>query len=83
VSQGDHTDRTQIEGVIQEAFASSDLTSYYIGQISSISSKVGFDRRLFKEYVEGNQNYEAVENWSDLDKLQREAALCAIGAENA
>lgn len=29
-------ERVQIEGVIQEAFASSPLKSYYIGQISNI-----------------------------------------------
>jgi len=34
-------ERIQIEGVIQEAFASSSLNYYYIGQISSISAKIG------------------------------------------
>src|SRR5690242_11977212 len=30
-----NTERIQLEGVIQEAFASSELTGYYVGQISS------------------------------------------------
>ncbi|MGC5779847.1 hypothetical protein [Methylobacterium sp. NFXW15] len=83
VAQGDHTERTQIEGVIQEAFASSELNSYYIGQVSNISSKVGFDRRLFKSYVDGDECFNGVEGWEEMNKVQREAVLCAIGAENA
>jgi hypothetical protein len=73
----------QIEGVIQEAFASSSLESYYCGQISSISSRLGIERTNFKKFVSGELNYEAVENWSDLDSIQREATLAALGAINA
>ncbi|WP_152048535.1 hypothetical protein [Aureimonas psammosilenae] len=74
--------RIQIEGVIQEAFASSRLTAYYVGQISSISSKVGIDRKRFKPLVEGREGYD-VDGWEDMKKEGREAVLCAIGAANA
>lgn len=37
------TERIQLEGVIQEAFASSELKAYYVGQISSISARLGID----------------------------------------
>lgn len=74
--------RIQLEGVVQEAFASSTLASYYVGQISSISAKLGIDRADFKRYVDGPLEW-PVENWSSLDKEQREALLCAIGASCA
>lgn len=73
-------ERVQIEGVIQEAFASSNVKSYYVGQISSISSRVGIDRTQFKPLVEGETSLDGFENWNDLSKTEREAALCAIGA---
>lgn len=71
--------RIQIEGVIQEAFASSTLKGYYVGQISSISAKLQMNRIDFKKYVEGEKEWD-VEDWASLTKEQREAVLCAIGA---
>lgn len=81
-SQRLNIERIQMEGVIQEAFASSALTAFYVGQISSISSKVGIPRADFKPYVDGEKEY-PVENWVGLSKEEREAVLCAVGAENA
>lgn len=75
-------DRIQIEGVIQEAFASSDLQGYYIGQISSISARLKIQRSQFKPLVTGELEF-PIENWSRLGTAEREAALCAVGACNA
>lgn len=75
--------RIEIEGVIQEAFASSTLGSYYVGQISNISSRIGIPRQDFKRYVEGEMNFDLVENWGELDHDEREAVLAALGANNA
>ncbi len=75
--------RIGLEGVIQEAFASSFLTAYYCGQISTISSLLGIPRADFKKYIEGELNYGQVENWDQLTKVQREALLSAIGAVSA
>lgn len=77
-AQNPNTTRIQIEGVIQEAFASSSLVEYYVGYIASISARLGIDRTEFKPFVEG-RNY-PVENWSTMSKEAREAVLCAIGA---
>jgi hypothetical protein len=74
--------RIQIEGVIQEAFASSSLKGYYVGQISSISSKLDIPRADFKKYIDGTLEWQ-VENWASLEENQREALLCAIGAARA
>ncbi len=49
--------RIQIEGVIQETFASSPVNSYFTGQISSISSKLGFNRSDFKKYIDNTMIY--------------------------
>lgn len=74
--------RVQLEGVILEAFASSELHSYYVGYVSSISSRLGLDRTKFRPLVEGSESPE-IESWISLNKVQREAVLCAIGAKNA
>lgn len=75
-------DRIQIEGVIQEMFASSEMAAYYVGHISSISARLGILRADFKPFVAGDEEYD-VENWCDLSPNEREAVLCAIGAVNA
>lgn len=75
-------ERIQIEGVVQEAFASSLLESYYVGQISTISARLDIPRASFKQYVDGELNW-PVENWNQLSREQREALLCAVGAINA
>lgn len=72
--------RLQIEGVIKETFASSNLKDYYCGQISNISSRIGFKRTEFKKYIDGCLDFEPIENWSELNKFQREASLVALGA---
>lgn len=76
-------ERVQIEGVIQEAFASSTLDSYYYGAISTIAAKNNIERRRIKPLVKGEENYEAIENWQVLSEKEREAVLTAIGAINA
>jgi hypothetical protein len=76
-------ERVQIEGVIQEAFASSCLKSYYSGQIASISRRVGFLRTQFKRFVSGDDVFDPIENWDSLTVEAREAVLAALGAEHA
>lgn len=75
-------ERIQIEGVIQEAFASNELVAYYVGHISSISKRIGIPRNEFKPLVAGEQDYD-IENWSEMSTMEREAVLCAIGAVDA
>lgn len=76
-------ERIEIEGVIQEAFASSCLKGYYAGQIASISRRVGFSRDQFKRYVSNEIPYDAVDNWDGLKPEAREAVLAALGAQHA
>lgn len=74
--------RIYIEGVIQELFASSTIKKYYIGQISSISSKLGFDKNQFKLYSEGKQSYLDMDKWNGFSLEERESIMSAISAIN-
>jgi hypothetical protein len=79
-AQQPNFERIQIEGVVQEAFASCPyLKAYYVGQIASISARIGVPRDNFKPLVEGEREWN-VEGWQEMKKEQREALLCAIGA---
>lgn len=81
-SQNKSIERIQIEGVIQETFASSLLKKYFTGQIAVIAARLGMNRADFKKYVDDEIQYEAVENWNELEKEEREAVFAAIGAAN-
>lgn len=74
-----NVERIQIEGVIQEAFASSSIEKYFIGQISSISAKLGFPRTDFKKYIDNTLQYK-IEGWENLRSEEKEALFVAIGA---
>lgn len=74
--------RIEIEGVIKEAFASSDLEAFYIGHISSMASRLGIERADLKPIIDGEVD-PGIENWGSMNKEQREAILCAKGAVNA
>ena len=81
-SRTPNTTRFYIEGVIQETFASSDLDSYFVGAIATISSKVGIERKQFKKYIDGTLTFDKVENWNEFSMHQKEAFFCALGAVN-
>lgn len=83
VAQSFPLDRVQIEGVLQEALASSAVEKYYCGRIANISAKVGIAREAFKQHVKNNVDFAAVENWLKHNEKEREAILTALGAVNA
>ncbi len=76
-------ERIQIEGVIQEAFASSGLMSYFAGPIAVGASMLRVDRANFKPMTKDGRNDLDVEGWGDMSEVRREAVLYAIGALNA
>lgn len=45
-------ERINIEAIIQELIASSSIEKYYIGQISTISAKLGIARESFKPLID-------------------------------
>jgi hypothetical protein len=72
-AQGVNIERVQIEGVIQEAFASSDLVGYYVGRIASIAARIGIDRRRFKPMVAGEEAYD-IDGWCPSSEILRQEA---------
>ena len=74
--------RIYMEGVIQELIASSTITKYFVGQISSISSRLGIEREDFKPYVNGANVFIGLENWNQLSLEEREAFMASLSALN-
>jgi hypothetical protein len=74
--------RTYIEGVIQELIASSSIQKYYVGQISSISSRLGIEKEDFKPFARGDKTFMEMEIWSDINLQKRESLMASISALN-
>ena len=73
--------RLHIEGVIQEAFSSSDIDKYFTGRKRTISSRLGVKSTEFNKIISGETEYPNIINWDSLtNKNAREAALVVIGA---
>lgn len=78
------TKRMQIEGVIQEAFASSLIQDYFIGRSSSITSRIQpllSSKKNFKSFIKTNSTCEFISNWekcSNDDK--KESTLVGVAA---
>lgn len=73
--------RLHIEGVIQEAFASSNIENYFTGRKNSIASRVGVSVKDLGEIIKNELHFNKVTNWDILKTNNaREAALVAIGA---
>jgi hypothetical protein len=80
-SQNMDITRLQIEGVIQEAFSSSDVEQYFTGRKTSISSRLSINTDDFDEIVKGKKVYELLDDWQLLSNTySREAGLVAMGA---
>ncbi len=76
-------ERIQIEGVIQEAFASSALKGYFAGPIAVGAAVLRIDRATFKPMAKEGRNDMDVDGWGDMTEVRREAVLYAMGAANA
>lgn len=79
-SQTQIKNRLYLEAIIQELFASSSVRCYYVGRIANISKLLGIERTDFKKYINGEKNYQLVEDWNSLKKEERESVLTALGA---
>lgn len=70
--------RTYIEGVIQELFASSPIEKYLVGQISNISAYLNIPRTDFKPLAQGKQVFLEMEDWNELKAEERESILASV-----
>lgn len=74
--------RLHIEGVIQEAFSSSNVKSYFVGRKTSMSSRLKIRIKDLESLFNGESSFSDIDNWNILgNKNAREAALVAVGAE--
>jgi hypothetical protein len=76
-------ERIQIEGVIQEAFASSSLDGYFAGPIAVVSAMLRIDRAAFKPMTKEGRNDMRIDGWQDFSEVRREAVIFAMAAANA
>ncbi len=73
--------RLNLEGVVQELLASSDVERFIAGPIATIAKLLGErDRTAIKGLIEGHKPPMVDAAWDDLDDLQREALLVAVCA---
>ncbi|HIF9421730.1 Crossover junction endodeoxyribonuclease RuvC [Photobacterium piscicola] len=80
-SQNLDVTRLHIEGVIQEAFASSSVDKYFTGRKTSIASRLNMKPKQLELIIKGNNGYELLGHWELLkNNNAREAALVAMGA---
>jgi hypothetical protein len=77
--------RFYLEGVILECLAASNVDSYRMGKIATISSLLGFDSSKFKDYSENGVVFDFFPkglNWSDLSKEEKESVLACHASFN-
>lgn len=79
-SQQKSIDRIHYEGVIQELFASSCLSEYYVGYISNISKKINIQRNHFKEIISNRMEFTQIDNFRSHTVEEKEALLTSLGA---
>jgi hypothetical protein len=80
-TQNLNINRLHIEGVIQEAFSSSNVEKYFTGRKSSIASKLGLKIVDIESALKSKSKFERLKNWNVLNNSNsKEAALVAIGA---
>jgi Holliday junction resolvasome RuvABC endonuclease subunit len=73
--------RLHIEGVIQEAFSSSNVEQYFVGRKNSIASKLNMTGKELESVFKGDKVFELIDNW-DVCRTRpaRESVLTAMGA---
>lgn len=81
MAQSKDVTRIHIEGVIQEAFASSDLEAFFAGPIAVMASKLKIEPKEFKPIRDGRNDFE-IPDWEHFSSEEAEAVLAALGAQN-
>jgi len=73
--------RLHIEGVVQEAFSSSEVSNYFVGRKASIAARLGLNQTELGLIIKGDKEFGGMTNWEKLkNPCAREAALVAMGA---
>lgn len=77
-----NVERISFEAILQEVLASSSIEKYMLGQISSLSSKLGFPRENFKKIISGEFQYPIFESSPKWNTNEKESILTALAALN-
>lgn len=81
VSENVNINRLHIEGVIQEAFSSSSVNSYFTGQLMSISKKLDINKEFYRDLLKSKSQYAKINRWALCTNSEsKEAALVGYGA---
>jgi Holliday junction resolvasome RuvABC endonuclease subunit len=73
--------RLHIEGVIQEAFSSSNVEKYFVGRKNSIASKLNMTVKELETIFKGEKVFKLIDNWDVCRTREaRESVLTAMGA---
>jgi hypothetical protein len=76
--------RLNLEGVIQELLASSNVERFVSGPIATIASLLGLcDRKMVKALIAGEESPAYAVDWAGLTGDEREAVLMAVAAASA
>lgn len=78
-------ERSYVEGVLQEALASSNVNIYLAGKIAEFTSLLGMERDNFKKYATAElifSNVPSSMDWNSLSLEERETILTANAALN-
>ena len=70
--------RINIEGVLLELFANSNIEKYFTGIISSIAGKLEVPIKEVKPILEGKVNHFDVSGWEKFSKEEREAITIGV-----
>jgi hypothetical protein len=73
-------ERIYIEGVIQELISNSCIEKYFTGKKSKIASILETDVKQITGYIDGDENFAEIDNWSDFCKEERESIIVAVAA---
>lgn len=71
------TARPHLEGVIQEAVASSRAETYLAGAAPKLAPRLGVSSGVFKNYKNGDRQFADLPDWSDWSTAERESVLAA------
>lgn len=78
IAQNPSVYRINIEGVIQELFANSNVEKYAVMQIANIAGALEDEKSKVKSYIEGQEVFAEMDEWSTYKKEERECILAAV-----
>ena len=81
IAQCSSTERTYMEGVIQELLTDSNIENFFVGRIAKIASNLDIeDRNYLKKCFSGKESFSEIKNWDDYIKNAKESLATSLAA---